>query len=120
MNCVPWREDRGVATVLGLALGAVLIAAGLVVAAVVSLAVSHQRAAVAADLAALAAAGHGCAAAEQVAVAQGAVGVVCEHDGIDAVVTVVMPAPEMLVRLARWTGHEAPVIPSSSRAGAPW
>ena len=112
-----WREDRGVATVLGIALAFVVMASGLVVLAVVALTVGHQRAAVAADLAALAAAAHGCDVAEQVARAQGAISVACSLQGSDAVVTVALPAPEMLGRLAQWTGREAPVIPSASRAG---
>jgi len=114
-----WRDDRGVGTVLGLALGVVLLAAGAVVACLVSIAVGHQRAAVTADLAALAAASHGCADAERVAWAQGAITVACRTDGVDAVVTVAMPAPEFLDRLARWSGHEAPVMASSARAGVP-
>ena len=112
-----WRDDRGVGTVLGLALGAVLLSAGAVVAALVSLSIAHQRAGVAADLAAIAAATQGCPAAERVALAQGAIGVACGLEGSDAVVTVAMPAPPFLARVAGWTGHEPPVIPRSSRAG---
>ncbi|MFM1966733.1 MAG: hypothetical protein RL134_2458 [Actinomycetota bacterium] len=112
-----WRDDRGVGTVLGLALGLILLASGAVVGSLVAVAVGHQRAAVAADLAALAAASHGCADAERVARAQGAFGVDCRTDGIDAVVTVAMPPPDLLVRLARWSGHEAPVLVASARAG---
>jgi secretion/DNA translocation related TadE-like protein len=112
-----WREDRGVASVLGIALAFVVMASGLVILAVVALTVGHQRAAVAADLAALAAAAHGCDVAEHVARAQGAISVACSLQGSDAVVTVALPAPEMLGRLAQWAGREAPVIPSASRAG---
>lgn len=112
-----WQDDRGVGTVLGLALGCFLLASGLVIGGLVSIAVGHQRAAVAADLAALAAASHGCRDAERVAWAQGAVSVHCRTDGADAVVTVAVPAPELLARLARWSGHEAPVLASSARAG---
>lgn len=112
-----WQDDRGVGTVLGLALGCVLLSSGLVIGGLVSVAVGHQRAAVTADLAALAAASHGCRDAERVAWAQGAITVHCRVDGIDAIVTVAMPAPEMLVRLARWSGREAPVLASSARAG---
>ncbi|MBM3686437.1 MAG: flp pilus-assembly TadE/G-like family protein [Actinobacteria bacterium] len=119
MNHPRWRDDRGVGTVLGLALGFVLIAAGLVIASLASVAVAHQRAAVAADLAAIAAAARGCEAAERVARAQGAVAVTCRIEASDAVVTVAIPAPEILARWASWAGREAPVIPSSSRAGAP-
>lgn len=111
------RDDRGVGTVLGMAMGVVLLAAGSVIGGVVAIAIGHQRASVAADLAAVAAAAHGCADAERVAVAQGAVAVACRAEGMDAVVTVAMPAPEFLGRVARWTGHEAPVLASTSRAG---
>lgn len=110
-------DDRGVATVLGLALATVIAGAGMVTLGVVAVAVTHQRAAVAADLAAIAAAAHGCDAARQVAVAQGAISVSCSDDDGDAVVTVALSPPELLERLARWTGHDAPVIASSSRAG---
>lgn len=111
------RDDRGVGTVLGMALGVVLLVAGAVVGGLVAITVGHQRAAVAADLAALAAATGGCADAERVALAQGALTVACRTDGIDAVVTVAMPAPEWLARVAEWSGHEAPALPSTSRAG---
>jgi len=111
------RCDRGVGTVLGLALGLVLLASGAVVCALVAIAVGHQRAAVAADLTAVAAAARGCAEAQRVAVGQGAVSVACRTEGGDAVVTVAIPAPEFLARLARWSGHEAPVLASTSRAG---
>jgi secretion/DNA translocation related TadE-like protein len=111
------RCDHGVGTVLGLALGLVLLASGAVVCALVAIAVGHQRAAVAADLTAVAAAARGCAEAQRVAVGQGAVSVACRAEGGDAVVTVAIPAPEFLARLARWSGHEAPVLASTSRAG---
>ena len=102
---------------LGLALGLVLLASGVVVWALVAITVGHQRAAVAADLSAVAAAARGCAEAERVAVAQGAVSVACRTEGGDAVVTVAVPAPEFLARVARWSGHEAPVLASTARAG---
>ena len=110
-------DDRGVGTVFGVLLGAVLLGCGSVISEVVSISVAHQRASVAADLAALAAASHGCAAAERVARAQGALGVACSSDGVDAVVTIAMPAPAMLDRVAAWSGREAPAIASSARAG---
>ena len=111
------RCDHGVGTVLGLALGLVLLASGAVVCALVAITVGHQRAAVAADLTAVAAAARGCAEAQRVAVGQGAVSVACRTEGGDAVVTVAIPAPDFLARLARWSGHEAPVLVSTSRAG---
>lgn len=111
------RGDAGVATVLGLALASVLLGAGVVIHALVSVSVTHQRAAVAADLAAIAAMTHDCAGGERVARAQGAISFACEVSGGDAVVTVAIPAPGILTRLAEWAGQEPPVIASSSRAG---
>lgn len=111
------RDDRGVGTVLGIILGTALMAAGMVMSALVSVSVGHQRAAVAADLAALAAVSQGCHAADRVARAQGAISVSCFEDGGDAVVTVALPAPAMLGRIAAWSGHEAPAIASTARAG---
>ena len=111
------RDDRGVGTVLGVMLGVVVMGTGVVISAVVSISVAHQRAAVAADLSAIAGAAHGCPAAEQVAMAQGALGVACHIEAKDAIVTVAMPAPEALQRVAAWSGRQAPVIASTSRAG---
>lgn len=112
------RDDRGVGTVLGAMLGICVLSSGIVMSALVSIHVTHQRASVAADMSAVAAASHGCVAAERVARAYGAVGVACFEEAGDAVVTVALPAPAMLVRVAAWTGHEPPAIASSSRAGA--
>lgn len=112
------RDDRGVGTVLTAMLAIAMLCAGMVLAAVVSVYVGHQRAAVAADLAALAAASQGCAVGERVARAQGAVSVACFEEAGDAVVTVAVPAPPMLARVAAWTGREAPVLAASARAGA--
>lgn len=118
------RDDEGVATVLGITLALAIMGAGLVVLSIVSATVTRQRASVASDLAAVAAATHGCPAAELVARAQGAVSLACHAEDSDAVVTVAMPAPAILARIAMWTGHEAPVIASTSRAGPgdypPW
>ena len=112
-----WRGDAGVGTVLGLVLASVLLGAGAVIHALVSVSVTHQRAAVAADLAAVAAMTQDCAGAERVARAQGAISFACDVSGGDAVVTVAIPAPGILTRLATWAGQEPPVIASSSRAG---
>lgn len=111
------RDDRGVGTLLGLVLALVLMGTGTIVAGIVSATVAHQRAAVAADLAALAAAARDCGHAERVARAQGAVAFACERDGADAVVTVGIPAPPLLDRLARWSGRQSPALSSTSRAG---
>ena len=117
MKHSPPAGDDGVATVLGLALAASLMAAGLALSAVVSLSVGHQRAAVAADLAAVAGAARGCDVAERVARAHGAVSFACRVEGADAVVTVALLAPTMLQRLAGWAGRDAPVLAATSRAG---
>jgi secretion/DNA translocation related TadE-like protein len=111
------RDDQGVATLLGLALALVLAGAGVVISGLVAVHVTHQRASVAADLAALAAAARGCDVADRVARAHGAIPMACAVEGSDAVVTVALPAPALLARLASWAGREAPVVPSSSRAG---
>jgi secretion/DNA translocation related TadE-like protein len=111
------RSDDGIATVLGVVLALGLAGAGIVMAGIVSATTTRQHASVAADLAALAGATHGCDAAALVAQAHGAATSACHFEGADAVVTVAMPAPAMLDRLARWSGHEAPVIASTSRAG---
>lgn len=112
-----WTDDTGVATVLGIAFAVVLLAAGIVLSGLTSIYVAHQRASVAADLAALGGASGGCATAQRVAVAHGAIGVSCSLEGMDAIVTVALPAPDMLNRVARWTGREAPVIVATARAG---
>ena len=50
-------------------------------------------------------------------IAQGALGVACFIDGVDVIVTVAIPAPVMLERVASWSGREAPAIAGTARAG---
>lgn len=109
--------DAGVATVLGIVLAIGLLSVGAVVGGLASIYVTHQRASVAADLAALGGVTSGCEAAERIAVAQGAVTVTCFIEGDDAVVTVALPSPAILGRVAAWSGREAPVIVATARAG---
>ncbi len=98
--------DGGFATVAVLALCGVLLAFGSVVASLAALAVTRHQAAAAADLAALAGAGHAlegdsvaCAAARATARAHGAALRDCRLDGVDLQVTVAIRAPGVL---ARW------------------
>jgi secretion/DNA translocation related TadE-like protein len=96
-------RDRGGATVLLLAVGLVLVVAGLGGAAVGSARVARHQARVAADFAALAgapyalaAAGVACRRAADVAIANGARLLTCRVDGFDLLVTVevtVTPLP---------------------------
>ncbi len=100
------RRQDGFVTVAALSLAFVLAAVTLLVTLVGSVAVARHRAAGAADLAALAAAGHAlegrqqaCAAAERIARAQHAELEQCLLDGLDAVVTV---AVQPHGRLGQW------------------
>ena len=87
------RDQRGVATVLALALSALLIVVAAVALGIGSLIAAHRRVAAAADLAALGAAAareHGedpCASAAGIARANGAELVDCRTDGDAVVVT---------------------------------
>jgi secretion/DNA translocation related TadE-like protein len=110
-------DDRGSGTVLAVFLAVVLICAGAVASTLVSVYAGHQRASVAADLAALAAARHGCDMGERIARAYSAVSFACRLEGGDAVVTVALAPPAMLTRVSAWAGREAPVIAGTSRAG---
>jgi secretion/DNA translocation related TadE-like protein len=89
------RRERGSATVITLAVGLVAVLMAMTVAAAGAAMVARQRAQAAADLAALAAAGDAtegeagaCAAARQIAGANGAEIVHCGLNGWDAIVTV--------------------------------
>jgi secretion/DNA translocation related TadE-like protein len=89
------RKDRGSATLLSLALAAILLGAGVVGVLWAAVSVGHHRADAAADLAALSAAevqqsytGNACATAGQIADAQGAFLKNCQVE-VDAVAVVV-------------------------------
>ncbi|TDC52348.1 helicase [Micromonospora sp. KC207] len=109
--------DRGGATVCLLAIGLVFVVVGAFGAAVGAARVARQRAGVAADFGALAAAGRAlsgngvaCGAAEAIVRANGARVVGCRVDGLDAVVTAevaVAPAPG-LTRVATVTSRAGP------------
>jgi secretion/DNA translocation related TadE-like protein len=107
-----------------LAVGLVLVAAGLVGAAVGAAHVARHRAQSAADLAALAGAARviegpsaACARAADLAAANGAHLTGCELDGLDLTVTVeVTPAPVTgLDRAATATARAGPVRADDSR-----
>jgi secretion/DNA translocation related TadE-like protein len=89
------QGDEGFIAVAVAGLVLVLVSVSSLVACLGAVAVARHRAATAADLAALAAAGHAlegeptaCGAAARVAEAQGAVVQVCRLDGADALVQV--------------------------------
>lgn len=109
------RDERGVGTVLGLTMIALLTMFALVVAGVTTLVDAHRRAQAAADLAALAgaqgrAAGRDpCAAAAQVAGRNDARLTSCRLDGTDVLVEVAVSAPRSL-------GLRDP-LPARARAG---
>ena len=108
-----WRDDRGSGTLLGLVAAVLLAGGGIVAWSLAGLAVAHQRASVAADLAALAAARVDCAAANAVADANGGRLDACDIDGGDAVVTVSVAGPTALDRL----GVPSTRVTASARAG---
>ena len=103
------RDDRGVGTVLAVALAGVLLLVGVALAEVTGLVVEHRRAQAAADLAALAAAGGDCSAAAPVAEANGARLVACTPTGHDVVV-------EVSVAVDGWLGPDA-TLGARARAG---
>lgn len=107
------RQD-GFVTVALAGLVLVLMAVSGVVAALAGVAVARHRAAAAADLGALAAAGRAhegaqvaCAAAGAVASAQGAALKACRLEGLDAFVEVTVSAPGWLGDLGRARGLAA-------------
>jgi secretion/DNA translocation related TadE-like protein len=115
-------RDRGAATVWSLALVNVLLLGGLVAAAVGALAVTRQRAATVADVAAVAGAQavvDPCAEATAVVAANGMTMVSCESDGVDVVVDVSATAPPVVSRLLGLLGRSEPEIRASARAGPP-
>jgi secretion/DNA translocation related TadE-like protein len=116
------RRDRGAATIWALALTNALLLIGLAAAGVASLAVSRQRVATVADVAAVAAAqavGDPCAEAGASVAANGMVLEACATDGTDIVVVVSTEATGVARRLLGLVGRAAPVITASARAGPP-
>ncbi|MCI4063816.1 flp pilus-assembly TadE/G-like family protein [Micromonospora sp. R77] len=111
-------RERGGATVCLLAVGLVLLLSGLFGAAVAAARLGRQRAGVAADFGALAAASRvtageqpACATAAELVRANGARLVGCRLDGLDVLVTAevtIRPVPG-LVRTASVTSRAGPV-----------
>ena len=104
------RRDDGFVAVATAGLALVLVSIAALVASLGAVAVARHRAAAAADLAALAAAGHaydgtGCAAAERVAQAQGAVLETCRLAGGNAYVVVSVRPSGRLGELGRARGQ---------------
>ena len=122
----PGARDRGSGTLAALVVGCLILSAGLVLWGMVEAVVAHQRASVAADLAAIAGASQiprggeePCARARDIAGANGATLSACRVEGSDVVVTVVVPSPSLLARLAQSAGQESPRIHAMARAGRP-
>lgn len=118
--------DRGSGTLAAMVVGCLILCAGLLLWAMVEAVVAHQRASVAADLAAIAGASRmarggddPCGLAHDIAGANGASLSGCQVEGSDIVVTVVVPSPPMLARIAQSAGQEAPGIHAMARAGRP-
>ncbi|WP_435771285.1 Rv3654c family TadE-like protein [Nocardioides sp. SYSU DS0651] len=108
--------ERGAATVLVVALAGVLLLVGAAAGVVAAIMVAHRQAQSAADLAALAGAtalsdrtGDPCAAAGDVAAANGASLDSCAVDGEDVLVSVVVRGP-------RWLGQDDDLV-GRARAG---
>ena len=106
-------SDRGSGTLLGLVASLLLLSGGAIAGAITSLTATHQRASVAADLSALAAAQAGCHEAARVAILNGGVVVSCDIEGSDAIVEVEFPGPSVLSRL----GVQNIRVSASARAG---
>lgn len=116
------HSDAGAATVWALALVQLILLAALVSAGVASLALTRQRAATVADIAALAGAqavADACAHAGAAAAANGMELQACAGDGTDVVVTVRAHPPELMGRLALLLGRTPGPVTATARAGAP-
>lgn len=116
------RRDRGAATVWALALVNLVLLVGLVAATVGALAVTRQRVATVADVAALAGAqaiSDPCASAGASAAANHMALVGCVVDGPDVIVHVSAAAPPVARRLLAVLGQAAPDVMASARAGLP-
>lgn len=109
------QDERGAATVFGVALIGLLAAFALACCTVGSVIASHRQAESAADLAALAGAQaeqagrDGCAAAAGIAAANGARLTDCQRAGFDVLVRVAVPAAAVF-------GHGV-MLPARARAG---
>lgn len=116
------RDERGSATVLGLALIFVCLLVGVLAVSLGELAGARARLSAAADLAALAGAAHGlrgdqCAAAARVATLGGAELVTCELSGEDVAVAVSGEVPGIIAKIMGAAGEDPPRIEVRARAG---
>ena len=112
------QRDVGSGTVLVMVAAMVVLMAATVFAGLVGAYTTHQRAATAADLAAIAGATHpdrACDVAARVVAAHGVVLDGCLLVGDDVLVTVSADLPEILRRMAP-SGRAAPII-ARARAG---
>lgn len=105
------RDDRGAATVLALALVALLVTVAVAAVGVAGIVVTHRRAQAAADLAALAGAQSlgrgkdGCAVAARVARANGGRLDSCQPAGMEVTVEVSVAGPRLLGAAPRMHGR---------------
>lgn len=119
--------ERGSGSMLVLAMVPLLVAAGVAALVVGNAMVARHRAAAAADLAALAAAGEAvsgapspCRAAHLVAVTNGARLLACRVDGFEVEVTLMVRQPGLVARFLPDSARRAragPVAPSGARRG---
>lgn len=124
LSCTEASRDRGAATVIWLSAISVVVMFGLLGIAVGELASGRAKASAAADLGALAGAGHvmtgdQCAAARRVVSANGARLTRCVASVSDVEVEVSVRPTGLLARIARRAGDSAPQIQMSARAGQP-
>jgi secretion/DNA translocation related TadE-like protein len=114
------RQERGSATVWAIALCSLLLCVALFGLTLAQAALTRQRVAMAADLAALAAAGSWrdqCTRARSVAEANGAALVTCTMSPGGVAVAVSLPAPSLVTRLIQWIGQTPKPFVGQARAG---
>lgn len=119
-------RDRGSGTLAAMVAACLILCAGLLLWAMVEAVLAHHRASVAADLSAIAGASRmarggedPCGIAGDIAGANGATLIGCQVEGSDLVVTVEVPAPALLARLAPSAGQAGLRIHAMARAGRP-
>ncbi len=116
------RRDAGAALVWSLALVSVLMLVATVGLVLASLAVTRQRAASVADVAALTAAqslSEQCGHAASVAAGNGMRLEECSVDGTDVLVRVAAPPPAVVVRAMALLGGMASDVTADARSGLP-
>jgi secretion/DNA translocation related TadE-like protein len=105
-----------------LALVQVLLLVALAIAVIGGIAVTRQRVATVADLAALAGAqalADVCSAASAVATGNGMAVASCRTEEDDVLVEVDGPVPAAVARVLALLGHSAPTVRQAARAGPP-